>query len=196
MTIIVGITGLIASGKTTLCSYLKKLNYKIFEADNSARELYNDEDFLLIIKKDFPEVFIDGKIDKKLLAKIIFNDVNKKKQLENIIHPIVNGHCDNFISKNRNEKILFIESALLFEADWYKKCNKIILLTIDRGIEKQRYTEREGSDKLFDIILKNQVDVKNKIEKCDYIIENNSDIFHLYKETDKVLYKLNNSTKI
>ena len=192
---IIGITGLISSGKTTLSNYLKTKNYKIFEADFEVKKLYEDINFLNKLKDIFYNCFKNNILDKNLLSNIIFNDKDKKKILENIIHPIIEKKCDLFIKNNQNEKIIFIDIPLLFEVGWDKKCNKIILITINRDIQKKRYMERGGSVELFEKILKNQTDIEYKKNKSDFIIENNESIESFYSKIDNILANIKQNCK-
>lgn len=190
MTKIIGITGLIASGKSTIGAYLRKLNFKVFDCDSIIRDLYNDDLFIKKLKNIFPLVFFNGKLNKKLLSDLIFSDINEKAKLEYLIYPVVEEKCNQFIENNKNEKIIFLDAPLLFEANLSKKCDEIILLTIDKDIQKQRYIKREGKEGIFEKIIQNQHITSDKIKKSHYIIENNFSFDKLYENIDEILKKL------
>ena len=139
MTKIIGITGLIASGKSTLTKYLLEKGYKVFDADKEVKDLYYEENFLNKLKIIFPDVFINNNIDKSLLAKLIFSNKNEKEKLEKLIHPLIEKKCDIFIKTNQLEKTIFLDVPLLFEVGWNKKCNEIITIILDKDIQKERF---------------------------------------------------------
>ncbi|HSQ98167.1 MAG TPA: dephospho-CoA kinase [Rickettsiales bacterium] len=187
MTKIIGITGLIASGKTTLVNYLKDKNYKVFDSDFEVKKLYLDKNFLNKLKEVFPDAFQQNILDKKHLAEIVFSNKEKKTELENLIHPIIEKKCDNFIKENINEEIIFLDVPLLFEVNWDKKCTDIILINIDKNIQKQRFLDRGGDSKIFDKIIQNQGNIKEKISKSNFILNNNSSLKDFYNQIDKIL---------
>lgn len=187
MTKIIGITGLVASGKTTLVNYLKEKNYKVFDCDFEVKKLYTDNDFLNKLKEIFPETFKESLLDKKHLAEVIFSDKEKKIKLENLIHPIIEKKCDEFIKNNKNEEIIFLDIPLLFEVKWDNKCTDIILIIVNKEIQKQRFINRGGNSKIFDKIIQNQGNIENKILKSDYILENNGSLKEFYSQIEEIL---------
>lgn len=191
---VIGITGLIASGKSTLSNYLKEKGYKIFDADYEVKKLYSNNDFLNILKKAFPTAFVNSILNKDILAQIVFSNLIKKNKLENLIHPIIEMKCDEFVKDNANEKVIFLDIPLLFEVGWDKKCNEIILVVIDKEIQKIRYIERGGKAELFEKIIKNQGYIEDKKSKSTYIIENNDSIKKFYDKIDKVMEKLSKNS--
>lgn len=190
MSKIIGITGLIASGKSTLTNYLKEKRYRVFDADQEVRELYSNINFLNRLKEIFPDVFIEGTLNKSILSKIIFSNSFEKKKLESLIHPIVEKKCNDFIESNINEMFIFLDIPLLFEVGWNKKCDEIILVIINKEIQKERYIKRGGKPELFENIIKNQGNIIDKISKSTYILENNNTIKCFYSEIDKIIKTL------
>ncbi|MDR3289718.1 MAG: tRNA lysidine(34) synthetase TilS [Rickettsiales bacterium] len=179
---VIGITGLVASGKTTMVEYLRKKGYKIFESDDEVKKLYQEEVFLKQIKELF------GTNDKSNLAKIVFNDVVQKGKLESLIHPIIENKCNDFIEQNNNERYIFLDVPLLYEVGWDKKCNKVILIVIDGELERQRFIKRGGTVERFEIIIKNQNGEDGKRKKADYVIENNGNYDDFYEKIDKLKF--------
>ncbi len=188
---VIGITGLIASGKSTLTNYLKEKGYRVFDADYSVKELYNNIAFLDGLKDIFPTAFIDGNFNKSILSKIVFSSPAEKKKLENIIHPIIEKKCDEFIKDNMDESLIFLDIPLLFEVNWDRKCNEVVLVVVNKEIQKERYIGRGGKPELFEKIIENQGNIEEKISKSTYVLENNSDINDFYRKIDDTLYKLN-----
>ena len=190
MVLVCGITGLIASGKTTLTKYLIGKKYKVFDADLEVKKLYTKKYFIKKIKKIFFEAFNGDFLNKSILSNIIFNNLNKKKQLENIIHPIIENKCNSFIEKYKNKKIIFLDIPLLYEVGWDKKCDKTIFVTVNKSIQKQRYIERGADLSLFEKILKFQNKCISKKKNSTYIINNNKTKEYFYEEIDKILDNL------
>jgi dephospho-CoA kinase len=186
MTKVVGVTGLVASGKSTLINYLKTKNFKVFDADYEVSELYLNSIFLEKIKIFFPIAFNEQKLDKKCLANIIFTNKEEKIKLENLIHPIIEKKCDEFIKNNINEKLIFLDIPLLFEVKWDKKCTDIILIKINKQIEKQRFIKRGGNYEMFDKIVQNQYN-NEKISKQSYKINNNGMLSDFYQKIDDIV---------
>ena len=191
MTKIIGITGLIASGKSTLTKYLLEKGYKVFDADKEVKDLYSEENFLNKLKIIFPDVFINNNIDKSLLAKLIFSNKNEKEKLEKLIHPLIEKKCDIFINTNQLEKTIFLDVPLLFEVGWNKKCNEIITIILDKDIQKERYINRGGDISLFDKILENEGDIEFKKSNSTYIIDNNGNLEDFYKKVNNILSNVN-----
>lgn len=184
---IVGITGLVACGKSTLTNYLRSKNFKVFDADFESKQLYTKSDFLNTLRLSFPTVFDGDIFDKKILANIVFSNKQEKKKLENLIHPIIEKKCDEFIKNNINEKIIFLDIPLLFEVNWNKKCSDVILIIADKEIQKERFLERGGDAKIFDKIIENQGNVEEKVSKSNYVLENNHSLSEFYGKIDNIL---------
>lgn len=120
MTKIIGITGGIGSGKSTLCNHLKKKGYPVHESDNVVGDMYRNPNrmFLDFIKNLGIKSFIKNKkINKKLITKKIFNDPKLRKKFEKFIHKEVKKNRDSFINKNSNakNKAIFFDIPLLLE---------------------------------------------------------------------------------
>ena len=87
--IFVAITGSIGCGKTTVANVLRKLGYLVYDADKWVKILYFKKDFLSEIQKYFPQVFVNGVFNKKMLRSVVFQNPQKLKILENLIHPFL-----------------------------------------------------------------------------------------------------------
>ncbi|MDD2839503.1 MAG: dephospho-CoA kinase [Rickettsiales bacterium] len=190
MTKVIGITGLIASGKSVLADYLKSKGFKVFDADCESKKLYMNIDFLNKIKQIFPNSFKGEVFDKNYLRNLIFSDKNEKSKLENLIHPILERKCEEFIKENINEKVIFLDIPLLFEVKWDKKCSDVILVIVDKQIQLQRFLERGGDIKIFDKIIENQGNIEEKISKSKYVLYNDYSLKEFYDEIEEILNKL------
>ena len=121
----IGITGSLASGKTTASKILSIRRGPLFSADKAVKELYQNKNFKLLIGKQF-KIKNKNKI-KKSLKKLIFEDKKNIKKLEKIIHPLVRKKMKGFTSQNRNKRLLFYEIPLLIENKLMKYFNAVIL---------------------------------------------------------------------
>jgi dephospho-CoA kinase len=169
------VTGGYGSGKSTVIKILsQKLNCPIFNADYIANvELKNNKK----VKKIF------NTYNRKIIGDIVFNDKNKLKELENIIHPVVKEQLDLFFIKNNKEKWTISEIPLLFEAQMNNLFDIIILVISDKNIRKKRTNNIN-----FNKIIKNQLSDNNKIKNRDIIIKNNCSLMFLNEKINKLSF--------
>ena len=176
---IVGLTGGIGSGKSTIAKLFEIFGCIIFDSDSVAKQLYFDPIIKSHITKLLGEesYISENKINKKYISTIIFSNSNKLEQLNQIIHPAVIIALKKIKEKNP-DKIIIKESALLFEAKLEKEVDKIILVVAPQEDRIKRVMLRDGISK-EDVFkkIKNQLPDAIKIKKSDFIIENNEKEF-------------------
>ena len=176
---IVGLTGGIGSGKSTIAKLFEIFGCIIFDSDSVAKQLYFDPIIKSHITKLLGEesYISENKINKKYISSIIFSNSNKLEQLNQIIHPAVIIALKKIKEKNP-DKIIIKESALLFEAKLEKEVDKIILVVAPQEDRIKRVMLRDGISK-EDVLkkIKNQLPDAIKIKKSDFIIENNEKEF-------------------
>ena len=193
---IVGITGLIASGKSTLSSYLKSQGYKIVDADAISRDITKKDriGYAKVIEEFGRDILSsNGEIDRAKLSNIVFNDKNSLKKLNDTLHPLIFQEIDRQLDLYKDEKILFLDAPLLFEAKLDKKCDEVILVFCDEEVQISRIQKRDNKD--YDSakkIIDSQIAKEFKIEKSDYIIDNNCDIERFYFKVDLIMRILTN----
>ena len=193
---IVGITGLIASGKSTLSSYLKSQGYKIVDADAISRDITKKDriGYAKVIEEFGRDILSsNGEIDRAKLSNIVFNDKNALKKLNDTLHPLIFQEIDRQLDLYKDEKILFLDAPLLFEAKLDKKCDEIILVVCDEEVQISRIQKRDKKD--YDSakkIIDSQIAKEFKIEKSDYIIDNNCEIERFYFKVDLIMRILTN----
>ena len=171
---IIGLTGGIGSGKSTVLNEFKNLGIKTYNADNAAKTLINSDRALIdSIKKVFGNnVYKKNKLDTKQLSKIVFEDSDKLKVLNSIIHPAVSNDFDSFIKAN-DEIYIVKEVAIIFETKSENAYDKIILVRAPLEERIKRVLLRDDTTR--DNIIKrvnNQIDESSIFNKCDYIIDN------------------------
>lgn len=189
----IAITGNIASGKSQVEKIIKNLGYKVFDADEICHNLLNNGDIIEKIKKEFNEyeIFSNGKLDRKKLGAIVFDNQELKIKLENIIHPEIKQELTLFFNHNQNDKNVFASIPLLFEAKMHNLFDKIILVTADTNTRLSRLMQRNNLSKEDALLRINaQKPQDEKIKLADFVIKNNSTLENLEKETKKVLQLL------
>ena len=176
----VAITGNIAAGKSTVEKIIEDLNYKVFDTDKIAHKILETSDEII-------KLFETN--DRKAIAEIVFSNPDKLKKLEALIHPKVKEEI--FKIFELEERIIFISVPQLFEARFETLFDKIIFVTADENIRKKRLQKRnsftsEEAQKRIDA----QDKEVSKINKCDFIIENNGNIDELSQKVKNILTQL------
>ena len=173
--IIIGITGSIGMGKSTIAIMFKFFGIPIHDADKAVKIILEKDFIIEIVKKRWPTCINYNekikKIDKEELSKIIFNDSKERKDLENLIHPYVTKDRNIFIKQNKNKRIIGIDVPLLYETSTDKICNYIFLATTSEKNQKKRVLKRANMDiEKFNKINKNQLSNFEKKKKYPIII--------------------------
>lgn len=190
---IIGLTGGIGSGKTTVAHFIEEMGYPVYNSDTRAKDLVNESDELkaAIIQLLGPQAYDEnGLYDRKYVGSVVFSNDELLKQLNAIIHPAVNKDFHDWIRKQSRE-IIFKETALLFELKLNLQCDKSLLVTADESIRIKRVMDRDSKTyREVEKVIDNQMPERKKIRLADYVIENNSDIEHLRLSTEKIMASL------
>lgn len=191
---VIGLTGGIASGKSTASNILKEMGIPIIDADQIAREIVQvGKPALEEIKNTFgPKViFLDGTLNRKLLGKIVFSDEGALRKLNSITHRRIIKEILNRIDIYRKSDaypVIIVDAALLIEMDMKELVDEIWLVTID---EETQLTRLMGRDHLDLADAKNRIRAQMSMEKkkkyAHVLIDNNQDRFHLKKQLEKQL---------
>jgi len=174
--IVVGLTGGIASGKTTATNFLKKKKMKIHDSDLVVKNIYSKQSpkFTNYLKKiNLASALKGNKIDKKAIREDIFNNTKKRKLLEKYLHDAVKKSRNVFLKKHSQKKtqIVFLDIPLLFENKLEKICNYTILFYAPLKTRKQRAIRRRGMQKgILEKIIKSQLSDVVKKKKADFVI--------------------------
>lgn len=187
---IIGLTGGIGSGKTTVAHFIEEMGYPVYNSDTRAKDLVNESEELkkaiinLLGSQSYDE---NGLYDRKYVAGLVFNNDELLKQLNAIIHPAVNIDFHDWVKRQTTE-IVFKETALLFELKLNLQCYKSILVTADESIRIKRVMDRDAKTyREVEKVIDNQMPERKKIRLADYIIENNTDLQELHSATKKVI---------
>ncbi|MEI6865018.1 dephospho-CoA kinase [Flavicella sp.] len=171
---IIGLTGGIGSGKSTVLSFFKEFDIPVYISDIEAKKIMNVSEEVInkIIFLFGKEAYVGGVLDRKYIAEIVFADIVKLKELNAIVHPVVHKDFIQFVKK-QNTPYLIYESALLFENKTERQFDKVILVTAPLELRIQRLLKRDQSS-LSDIKarIKNQLTDKDKIKKADFVLVN------------------------
>ena len=185
---VIGLTGSIAVGKSTVTRYLREHGFEVVDADEISRHALDigKECYNKVVER-FGCVKEDGGIDRQQLGQLVFSDPLKKKQLEDIIHPYVCQKIKEEIQAS-HEQYIFLDVPLLYEAGLDALCDSVIV--VDLPLEKQieRLMERNHIEKQAALhLIQQQMSSEEKRKKADYIIDNSCDLHELYKNIDNVL---------
>ena len=189
---IIGITGSIACGKSTVSNYLKSKGYIVIDADKIGHEAL-DDDYVKekLILAFGNEILEDNKINRQKLRELVFGSSSNLNVLNSIIHPEIRKKILQKIDKNNDKEFIFIDVALLFEAKFDDLVDKIIVVYVDKNTQLTRLMKRNSISKKE--ALSRIVSQMSPIEKAklgDYTVNNNLDVINTYEQVDKVLSEL------
>lgn len=190
---IAGLTGGIASGKSTVSNIFRSFGVEIADADIIAKKISEREDVIQEIEKIFGKDMLsaEGQIDRVKLKEVVFSDKNKLVQLNNIIHPKVMEEFKKIKENTPKNDIIIFDIPLLFEAGMDKMCDTVILVYADRETQIERIKARDGvSRELAEKIIDAQMSLEDKKEKSDIHIENNGTQEELKKKVEDIYRKL------
>jgi len=192
MTKIIGLTGGIGSGKTTIANYFKEMGVPVYIADDEARKLMQSKFIIEEIKKTFGDsLFEDDILNRAKLAEIVFNDSRKLDQLNAIVHPAVKKDFVAWLEANKKYAYVIYEAAILFESGRYKDCDVVITVTapeetrIERVIKRDKTNREQVLDR-----MKMQWKDEKRISKSNFIILNDN-LKNAKEEVVKILKILN-----
>jgi dephospho-CoA kinase len=193
MTFYLGLTGGIASGKSTVDAYLKKLGYEVIDLDQiSHEELEPGHAGWQKVKEEFGPEFIkpDQTIDRKLLGKVVFADIEELKKLNNLTHPAIEAEAQKRMEACQ-KPLCVVDAPLLFEAEDYKKYDATLLVDIDHDLQLKRLMDRNGlSKEQAELRISAQMPMRLKRKLADYTVTNNGSQADLEKQIDDLLAKL------
>ena len=183
----IGITGSLASGKSTVAKLISRNRHPIFSADKTVKSLYKKRIFIIKAKKKFN--FKNTKNLKKKVINLIKKDKKILKQLELIIHPLVRREMRAFMRPKKNIKIKIFEIPLLIESKLTKYFDIIIFVGAKKNIRLKRYVAAGGDKKIFTILEKRQNKPSKKMKISDHVIYNNQSIKNLKKRIKLLMNK-------
>lgn len=192
MILIIGITGSIACGKSLVSNYLQEKGYTIIDADKIGHmALENDEVKKQLVNKFGKSILKDNEVNRVTLGKLVFENNENLKELNNIIHPQIRKNISEQIQVHKNEKLVFVDVPLLFEAKFDDLVEKIIVISLDEKIQLERLMNRNSLSKEEALQrIKSQIPVREKEKLGDYVVDNSSTQENTYNQVDRILEKL------
>lgn len=194
---ILGLTGGIATGKSTTSKIIKKIGIPVVDADEISRKIVYDMEIILKIKEEFgEEIYIIGELDREKLSRIVFSNKDKLKKLNMILHPAILKKIKEEFEKLKKNKIIVADIPLLFEVSFEDEVDKILTIYCDLETQIERlktrksYTREESLKR-----INSQMKTEEKIKKSDYIINNSKNLEFLEKEVQKIIKKIKNEIK-
>lgn len=190
---IIGLTGGIASGKSTVSNFFKELGVEIVDADIVAREISERKATIDEICNIFGRDILDenGKIVRGKLRERVFQDKRLVQKLNSIIHPQVIEYFKERKDENREDELLIFDVPLLYEAKMDTLCDKVIVVGVDRKKQIERVIQRDGSsEEVARNIIANQMSLDDKIKRADIVIMNDGTLEELKGKVLKVYKEL------
>lgn len=181
----IGITGSIASGKTTASEIISKKKGPLFNADKVVKNLYQIKSFKNKVARKL-NIKLNPKFKKELKNKILKNK-NDLKKIEKLIHPLVRKQMYKFIKLNKSKKYVFLEVPLLIENKLNKHFDVIIFIKSDTKIRLKRFQKKGGSKKLFNLLNNHQFKDDIKAKFSDHIVVNNKSLPVLKKKLSNII---------
>lgn len=191
----IAVTGGIASGKSEVCRLLEAKNYAVLYADKISKDiLAHDFEVIRAVKNKFgEEAYLNSAPNYTFIAKEIFNSQEKLKFINSLLHPQVRIISEAFMDAAlRDHQFVFYEAALIFEANIRSRFDKVLLITSDINLRKERVLKSgKMNEAEFYARVKNQINEETKIKLSDYVIENNGALEDLRFKIEKFLEWLN-----
>lgn len=185
--LVVGLTGNIGCGKSSLSDIFRAEGIKIIDADIIARQIYEDEKLLRKVYETFGNDIKneDGSLNRKALGRIVFSDDEKLIQLNKLTHPVIRQKVSDEIEeyKSQNEEIVILDAALLVESDYLNFIDKLLVVTCKENIQIERIIARDNCsiEEALDRI-RSQMSQENKVKYADYVIDNSATLSELRKK--------------
>ena len=196
---VIGLTGGIGTGKSTVSQILKDRGFPVIDLDVISHEVIEFPSVVEKIVQNFGREVLDEDeagnctISREKLGKIIFANKEKRLTLNSIMHPEILKvmHKKILECKSEKNKIIFVEVQLLFEVQWEKEFDYILLVAAKRDMQVRRVLERDKrSEEEAWNIINSQMSLDEKREKSDFVIENDGNMDDLNKKVDKFLKSL------
>ena len=196
----VGLTGSIGTGKSTVSKIFQKLGAYVIDADKVVHGFLQDEKVKEEIKQVFGDDIFDssGNIDRKKIARIIFNNPEMKKKLEGILHPKVRQQIEHFIKKvyeKDKNAVIIAEIPLLIETGLYKNYDKVIVVYAPKDLQLKRLLNKGFSEEEALSRINSQMDIEEKLKYADIFIENTGSLEELEEKVKKVYENLKQEAK-
>jgi len=198
--LLIGLTGGISSGKSTVLQHLRQAGYSVIDADKLGHKVLEQGNlgYNKVVKCFGNQILNpDGSVNRTALGRIVFVDAEKLKQLNEISHPIIEKMIQNEFEESvsdSNGGIVFLEAALLIEANWYKVCGHIWVVSLDPTVALSRLKERDNlSETEAKLRVGAQLDQEERLAYADVVLQNEGTHEELFTQTHQALQELKQS---
>lgn len=192
---ILGLTGGIATGKSTVSRYFQQLNIPVCDTDVLAREvvLPNSKGLNQLIETFGNDIINpDGTLNRSQLANIIFHNEQAREKVNTILHPLIFEKIEVFKMKHQSAKLLVIDMPLLFEVGYQNKVDKVMVIYTEKAIQYQHLINRDGfTPQQAKARIIAQMPLKEKVKLADVVIDNSKTVEETFKQVDSYLKRLN-----
>lgn len=188
---VMGLTGNISCGKSSVSKMLASRGAIIVDADLLSREIYEYDDVLEEMKLSFPEALVNGRVDRRVLAGIVFSDKTRLEDLNRISHKKIYELVCQSLERNRDRDLVVIDAALLLEAKFDSLADKLVLVYCNEKVQLDRLMKRDSissEDALKRI--RSQMSQEDKKKMVDYLIDNSGDLEVLENEVEKLIKEI------
>lgn len=190
---VIGLTGSIASGKSTVSNRLKTMGYQVIDCDQINHEILKKDKigYTLVVEAFGSDILnSDLEINRKALGNLIFSNNELKEKLNNILHPLIKDIVKKEIDGS-SEKLIFLDCPLLFETDFHKLCDYTIVVYVNLDTQIQRLMQRDGitfPDALKKIYA--QMPLDEKLTLADFVVDNCHALADLDWQIKQLLFRL------
>lgn len=178
--LVIGLTGGIASGKSTVSKELRELGLPVFDADESSRlAVKKGSRGLKLVVEAFGEAYLteDGEMNRPKIAELVFKDKEALHTLEAIIHKVVWQEAEEFLAANNDKKAVVLDVPLLIECGWHMKVDQVWLVAVNRETQIVRAMARSGMTREEVVArIKAQMSLEEKVTYADFVIDNSGDL--------------------
>lgn len=194
---IIGITGGIASGKTAVSDYVKKLGYPVIDADELSREIMEPGSPVLNeVRKTFGKAVFqaDGSLDRQALGRLVFSDRAARQQLDAITHPAIGRLAQQCFSEHRDDALVFFVVPLLYESGMDQYCDSVWLVHVGDALREKRLMARDNIDAAYARQkMASQMTEMERLSHRPEVIRNDGDLEQLHKQVQALIKKLQKS---
>ncbi|WP_420131058.1 dephospho-CoA kinase [Rhodopseudomonas sp.] len=171
--LVLGLTGSIGMGKSTTAKLFQEAGVPVYDADATVHKIYEGE-AVPAIEAAFPGVVVNGKVDRALLSAKVVHDAAAMKRLEQIVHPMLRSHHQNFLddAESSGAAVAVVDVPLLFETGGEKRVDAVVVVTTSPIVQRERILARENmTPEKLDAILARQMPDAEKRKRADFVVD-------------------------
>lgn len=194
---IIGVTGGIGSGKSTVSKFISHQGYPVYNSDLQAKQLMNESNEIKVALTHWfgESIYVNNQLNRKKLAEIIFNNTEALQKVNQLVHPLVFNDFERWAHKQISP-LVFKESAILFESGAYKTCDYIITISAPENIRISRASKRDiSTTEEIKKRIKNQWNDEMREKKAHFVIHNSGTLKDLQSSVEKIISELIKLTK-